>query len=98
MSRLEEKCKGCYANYGISKNGVVDCAAPVCIKEYDYDPETRIYTPKILKELEKCIYCGTPMTVVWATNPPMEGEFHCFKCNLHFYIKSMECKKCIQKF
>jgi len=45
------KCKNCYAYQYDEKYGDI-CTSPVCIKEYDYDPETRMWTPK-KKEDEK---------------------------------------------
>lgn len=41
---LEEKCKGCIAHQYDEDFGDM-CVAPVCIKEYEYDPELRIWTP-----------------------------------------------------
>jgi len=41
----EDKCKDCFASQHDEEFGDI-CAAPVCIKEYDYDPNTRSWHPK----------------------------------------------------
>jgi len=40
-----DKCKDCLAYQYDEEYGEL-CTAPMCIKEYDYDPEIRIYTPR----------------------------------------------------
>lgn len=42
---MEEKCNGCDAYY-FTKRGGDMCASTMCIKEWDYDPETRMWTKK----------------------------------------------------
>ena len=40
-----EKCKDCFANQEELELGNM-CVAPMCIKEYDYDSESRTYIKK----------------------------------------------------
>lgn len=47
----EDKCKDCFAYQFDHKLGYY-CTAPVCIKEYNYDPETKSWIP-ILKNKTK---------------------------------------------
>jgi hypothetical protein len=38
----ESKCGDCFANIGDAN---IICIAPMCAKEWDFDPETRTYYP-----------------------------------------------------
>lgn len=44
----EKKCAGCFAHRHKSTYGWM-CTAPVCIKEADYNPETRMWVKKSKK-------------------------------------------------
>ena len=57
---LPDACKDCLANQHDEEFGDM-CIALICIKEYDYDIETRIWTPKNTDSFDttsKCQICG----------------------------------------
>lgn len=57
---VEDKCKDCYAHQYEKRYGDM-CIAAVCIKEYDFDPETRSYIKKVKPKKGGCYqftYCN----------------------------------------
>lgn len=49
---MDKKCKKCFA-YDEEFGDL--CKSPLCIKDYNYDPETRIWTPKRMKTIKEKI-------------------------------------------
>lgn len=68
---LEDKCKDCSAHQFDEEFGHM-CISSLCIKEYDYDVETRIWTPK--KE-------PTEVAGSARQTEENEGDFDCPICN-----------------
>jgi len=58
--KMKMKCKGCMAHYFEEEFGDM-CTSTLCIKDYDYDPDSRTWTPKHKPRTDGCfqlIYCN----------------------------------------
>ena len=58
---VEDKCKDCFAYQYDEEFGDI-CISPVCIKEYDYDPETRTWI--LIKKTNKKESMNTIMIMI----------------------------------
>lgn len=65
----KEKCKDCFA---LQHDDM--CTASMCIKEYDYDPELRLWTPKEKADKKKPIRTITRMEKLGLTYEEIRWE------------------------